>query len=472
MIIPPLPDNEAERLRSLYALKILDTPPEERFDRLTRLAAQFFDMPMSLVTLLDADRQWFKSEYGLGIRELPREISFCGHTILQDGVMVVPDATQDERFAGNPAVGGKYGVYFYAGHPIYSPEGSALGTICILDNKPREIPQRLLENLKDWAKLVEQEICNVEVARLNRQLRASEEQIRKILEQCQDAFIAMTDDGRVTEWNPKAETLFGWSRQEAVGQLLAELIVPEHIRPANGQELATTWVSDTSSMADQRVELMAVRRGGEEFPVEMTVGLIDTGQGRLFTAFLHDISQRKRDEDLLRQQALQDALTGLPNRHALFCRLTEALTAVESRGQGLALLFFDLDRFKQINDSYGHAAGDQLLVQFAQRLKKLVRQSDFVARLAGDEFVILLEQLPQDSQVAVTVAGKIIEAMAEPFGIDEQCIECFTSIGIVEARQGGVSPDELLRRADQAMYAAKRAGSNQYRVFDAEQDVA
>lgn len=472
MIAPPLPANEAERLRALHALQILDTPAEERFDRLTRLVAQFFDTPMSLVTLVDADRQWFKSEYGLGIRELPREISFCGHAILQDGVMVVPDATRDERFTGNPAVGGEHGVYFYAGYPIYSPDGNALGTLCILDNKPREIPQRFLENLKDWAKLVEQEICNVEVARLNRQLRTSEEQLRKILEQCQDAFIAMAKNGRVTEWNPKAETLFGWSRQEAVGQLLAELIIPERFRQAHGQGLAACWAPNQSSWADQRVEILALRRTGEEFPVEMTVGLIDTGNGRLFTAFLHDISQRKLQEDLLRQQALQDALTGLPNRHALFSRLSKALADSVSEQQGLALLFLDLDRFKQINDRYGHGVGDQLLVQFAQRLRKQVRQSDCVARLAGDEFVILLEQLPPDSGVAVSIAQKVVAAMAEPFVINGNQIECCTSIGISCTKGPGMDPDELLRQADQAMYAAKRAGSNQYRVFGAEQGVA
>src|SRR5690606_2110339 len=159
-------------------------------------------------TLLDAERQWFKSEYGLGIRELPREISFCGHAILQKGVMVVPDATKDERFVDNPVVGGKHGIYFYAGCPIYALDGHALGTLCVLDNKPRELSQRMLDNLKDWARLVEQEICNAEVALLNQQLRASEAQTRQIIVQCQDAFVAMGADGRISEWNPKAEMLF------------------------------------------------------------------------------------------------------------------------------------------------------------------------------------------------------------------------------------------------------------------------
>lgn len=466
MIIPQLPDNEAERLQALYALKILDTPPEERFDRLTRLVAQFFNMPISAVSLIDANRQWFKSVYGLDICESPRETSFCGHTILQNGVMVVPDATKDERFVGNPAVDGEPGVRFYAGHPIYGPDGSALGTLCVLDTKPREIPQELLENLKDWAKLVEQEIYNVEALSLIRQLRASEAQTRKVLEQCQDAFISMGEDGRVREWNPKAETLFGWSRQEAVGQLLAELIIPERYRQAHKQGVAAFSTSHHSSMIDQHVEITALRRSGEEFPVEMTIGWVDTGQGLVFTAFLHDISQRKQHEEQLRKQALHDVLTGLANRHALFSRLPMALSEAKDSGHGVALLFLDLDRFKQINDNLGHEVGDQLLVQFGQRLRKLVRQSDFVARLGGDEFVILLEQLPPGSKVAETVAEKILAAMKEPFWLAGQPIKCCTSIGASIADDGKVSAHELLTQADQAMYTAKRGGLNRFQIYE------
>lgn len=137
MITPSIPDNEEERLRVLKDLLVLDTSPEERFDRIARFARSEFDTAIALVTLVDRDRQWFKSNLGLDVPETPRDISFCGHAILEREVLVVPDAKQDERFHDNPLVTGEPNIRFYAGAVLRLPDGAALGTLCVIDAKPR-----------------------------------------------------------------------------------------------------------------------------------------------------------------------------------------------------------------------------------------------------------------------------------------------------------------------------------------------
>lgn len=135
----PLPADEDTRLQALHALMVLDTPPEERFDRVVRFAAEQLEMPMALVSLVDGDRQWFKSRVGLDATQTARDIAFCSHAILQPETFVVEDATLDERFVDNPLVTGAPHVRFYAGAPLSAPGGERVGTLCVLDNKPRTL---------------------------------------------------------------------------------------------------------------------------------------------------------------------------------------------------------------------------------------------------------------------------------------------------------------------------------------------
>ncbi len=154
MQAPALPDNEAERLAALYALLILDTPPEQRFDRIVAFAASEFDVPIALISLIDRERQWFKASIGLPVCETGRDISFCGHAILAPGIMVVPDALLDARFADNPLVTGEPGIRFYAGAPLVLPSGAVLGTLCLIDRRPRTLDAMelgILATLRDLA---------------------------------------------------------------------------------------------------------------------------------------------------------------------------------------------------------------------------------------------------------------------------------------------------------------------------------
>jgi diguanylate cyclase (GGDEF)-like protein len=158
MIKPPIPADEFRRLESLRNLKLLDTPSEERFDRVTRLAQRVFGVPIALVSLVDADRQWFKSRQGLDATETPRDISFCGHAIVGDRILVVNDATDDERFCDNPLVCGNPNIRFYAGYPLNAPDGAKIGTLCVIDSKPRDMSQEDLRLLRELGRMVEEEL--------------------------------------------------------------------------------------------------------------------------------------------------------------------------------------------------------------------------------------------------------------------------------------------------------------------------
>ena len=162
MEAPVLPANEPVRLAALYRLHLLDTPPDDRFDRITRLACRIFDVSTSMVTLIDRDRQWFKSSYGLDmdVCESGRDVSFCGHTILQNGPFVIEHTMMDPRFFDNPFVNGPPHVRFYAGQPVKSPDGYNIGTLCLLDATSREFAGEDIETLADMARWVEFEIAN------------------------------------------------------------------------------------------------------------------------------------------------------------------------------------------------------------------------------------------------------------------------------------------------------------------------
>jgi GAF domain-containing protein len=171
MIAPasyPIPRNESERLRALRSYKILDTKPDDRFDELTQLAAIICGVPISLITLIDADRQWFKSKVGLDLQETPRAQAFCTHAIMQPQMFVVPDAAKDERFANNPLVTGEPHIRFYAGSPLATADGHLLGTMCVIDRQPRTLTD---EQKRALELLGRQVVANMELRNNLRELK-------------------------------------------------------------------------------------------------------------------------------------------------------------------------------------------------------------------------------------------------------------------------------------------------------------
>jgi diguanylate cyclase (GGDEF)-like protein len=207
-----------------------------------------------------------------------------------------------------------------------------------------------------------------------------------------------------------------------------------------------------------------VRKDGSRFELEFAVTRMGSGKTPQLVVVFRDISERKAAERALAQLALHDSLTGLPNRTSFERRIEEALQRRKRSGGQLALMLLDLDYFKKVNDSLGHAAGDMLLVAFAKRLQGALREIDLVARLGGDEFTVIAEGL-KDSGDAVAIADKVIATMRDPIDVDGRALPVSTSIGIALYCEGDTA-QTLMQRADKAMYEAKRAGRARYRLAE------
>ncbi|MCW7540649.1 diguanylate cyclase [Aquabacterium sp. A7-Y] len=299
-------------------------------------------------------------------------------------------------------------------------------------------------------------------------LGESEEALVAILEQANDAFVSVSDDGRVVNWNRAAEQTFGWSRQEAIGAPLAELIMPPEMRGMHpGWMRRYLEHGGATRMVDRRAELKGWRRDGTTFPVEVAVRVRNRRDGtRFFDAFMRDISERKSLEAQLQALAMEDALTMLPNRRAALLAIPPAQARAIRSNRKIAILYLDLDGFKAVNDRLGHPAGDEVLRSFARRVKVCVRASDLVARLGGDEFVVLLEGVTDAADVR-HVAAKIIDAGSRPYPLGAAIAEISVSAGvrIVDNAEEG-DPADLLADADEALYGAKRAGKCRAHVWE------
>ncbi|MNR78099.1 Diguanylate cyclase DosC [compost metagenome] len=295
---------------------------------------------------------------------------------------------------------------------------------------------------------------------IQERLQESEEELRATLQNANDAFISMDQDGIIVDWNEQAEHLLGWTRSEAVGKALVDMVVPPAMRTGYAYGLKHFLATGESKVINRRLEITALRRDGVELPVELAVACVARRKGYLFIAFLHDITERKLLQASLMGMALRDALTDLPNRRALIQKLPESIARASRLGKPLAVLFLDLDGFKGVNDGYGHEAGDELLRTIAQRLIAAVRTTDTVARLAGDEFVVVLEMLNGDAD-ALEVADKILLALQQPFALTAATVSISASIGIaMHWPEDSTTPEQLITLADGAMYVAKKQGKN------------
>ncbi len=296
-------------------------------------------------------------------------------------------------------------------------------------------------------------------------LRASEERFRAVIETASDAFVSVDTEGRIVEWNRKAEDTFGWTRDEAIGLPLVTTVVPEGSRDAHVRGFARFVRTGGGPIVSRTLEVNAMRRDGVEFPVELSVWMTLSQGTQRVNAFVRDTSDRKALEQVT-HQAFHDPLTDLANRALFTERVAAALVRRgDSSTETVAVLLLDLDDFKTVNDSLGHAAGDELLIAVAARLRSCVRPGDTLARLAGDEFAILLDDL-DDERAAVAVAKRVGARLEAPFEIEEMEIAVRASIGISLGQTPDARPDDLMRDADVAMYEAKARGKGGFQVLE------
>ena len=342
MIEAPLPPDEAARVRALHDLGLLFTPAEERFERITRLAARFLRMPMTLISLLDSSTAWFKAAHGVRATETPRAISFCAYAILGDDALVVADTLEDPRFRDNPLVTGAPFIRFYAGHPLRLMDGSKVGTLCVMDARPRRLGDADLETLR---------------------------------------FLA------------------GWAQDELQMQVLSE------------------------------------------------------GQAALIA---------ERDE--LRRRTMLDPLTRAWNRDAILEVLERELSRTARDGSPLSVIMADVDHFKGVNDSFGHPAGDSVLLGVVASLRAAVRPYDAVGRFGGEEFLAVLPRC--DGRAALTIAERMRgKVQAERFETTSGAVRATLSLGVATtATIPGADAPRLIEAADRALYQAKADGRNRVAV--------
>lgn len=293
---PPLPESEADRLAALREYQILDTAPEPAFDDLTRLAATICQAPIALVSLVDAERQWFKSNVGFPAPETPRRGAFCAHTILEDQPLVVRDASADGRFGDSPLVTSDPNVRFYAGVPLMTPKGHAVGALCVMDKVPRELSAEQLEALR---LLGRQAVAQLE---LRRHLLHAGERFRDLLEAAPDGIVVVTREGIIELANAQTEQLFGYQRNELLGRPV-EILLPPRLREAHEAHRAKYAAEPrTRPMGGQQL-LTGRRKDGSELPVEISLSPLDGDRLRVI-ASVRDVSARQRVlEDLRKVEA-------------------------------------------------------------------------------------------------------------------------------------------------------------------------
>ena len=295
-----------------------------------------------------------------------------------------------------------------------------------------------------------------------------------------DGFIGVDDTGVVTDWNPAAEAMFGWFRDEVVGQRLVERIggtdggLAELLSAMDRAGMDRAGMDGGGSVgadeASVRGEVEVVTRDGRHFPAEVSVVRSEDDGRPFFPLFVRDLSARKAYESQLVRNALFDPLTALPNRALLVDRLNGALRRLSRVPGLLAVAFIDVDRFKHINASLGHRAGDDFLVELARRIRAVLRPSDTVARLGADEFVVLCDALESERE-AMALAARLVAALATPFvvqGPEHREIYASVSVGIALSSDAGIDGEAIVRDAGTAMHRAKEQGGGHVEVFDAE----
>jgi diguanylate cyclase (GGDEF)-like protein/PAS domain S-box-containing protein len=292
-------------------------------------------------------------------------------------------------------------------------------------------------------------------------LEAALSRNRAVIASVLDSVVAVDLDDRIVEFNPAAERTFGRRTADVIGRPAVDLLVPPENRDAYRRNIVRLRGNLRSRLLDQRIETTAMRRDGTTFPVELTVTRVEGAEGEdpIFYAFVRDISERRRGEEQLAYLAYHDPLTGLPNRLLVEQELDLALARARRAGGAAALMFVDLDDFKEVNDRLGHAAGDRLLTAVAGRLRGVLRSSDVLARQGGDEFLVLIADLGDEAALAAeSVGAKLLDALRDPFVVGGTEVRTGASIGVSLFPVDGTDTEALMRHADAAMYEAKAAG--------------
>ncbi len=522
MPVAVYPDNEIQRLSALRSLQLLDTSSEERFDRITRIAMQVFNVPFACISLIDSDRIWFKSAPGLEISETARADAFCAHTILSNTPLIIEDTLQHPHLFNSALVTEQPKIRFYAGVAIKSETGFNIGTLCLLDTHPQKLTSQQIQLLTEMAKLVESELEQLELLQTTAALTQSKQQLQQLsdqLYQCEQhtrfhnqvmeliahaqplkrilttivsgietahkdmicSILLLDSTGKRLTMGASVslpdfynDAIEGLEIGETIGscgsaaftgrRVIAEDIMTHpYWQPftqlARQADLGSCWSEPIIGASGRVLGTFAIYHRDQRSPSPADINLVEQ------TAYLASISiERDNANKLIRQQACFDSLTGLPNRNSMMEQLKQALQSADQICEKVTLIYLDLDNFKEINDSLGHDTGDALLIECADRISSCLQGIGIAARLSGDEFTIMLTNLNELSAIEHLVQ-QVQAALSQPFQLQQQMIQVSASIGITVSPGDGINLERLLKNADLAMYRAKQQGGNGYQFF-------
>ena len=462
MKCPPILDSEAARLQALADYGLHGDRPLPSLDAVVQIAARVFGMPVAAVNLVGDDHVFFAASTGFeGQRvDMRRDVSFCAHAIAKDEVMVVPDASRDARFYDNPLVTGFAGVRFYAGVPLFSPGGMALGALCVLDSVPHfDFSDEDRARLSDLAQMA----CDrLELRRLEHSTERAARPFDDAVRGSPTAVVWFDESLRVMAWNKAAASIFGYTSADGPGRMVLSFLAPPH-RQAVADLVAQAGAAGTADGLVVPDGLSGLRKDGSEFPLGVTLFCWRDGGQLTFHAHLHDLSDRHEGSAQLRRLATTDPLTDLANRASLYRRMENALAGPS----GACLLIVDIDGFKDVNDSLGHAVGDAVLREAARRLAESVSSLATVARTGGDEFAVLLPGSTTPGQALATARG-IVASLAEPITVNGQEIHITVGCGLASAPGDAHEALELFSNADLALFKAKSQGRGQVFAYVAD----
>lgn len=453
----------------------------ELFPKICQDAVIFGGMKMAWIGILDDEKQVLlaTASYGTGTEYLNSlSISVNANDLTSHGPSGIAfredkpywclDFNNDPRTEVWHELSAKFEWGASAALPLHR-NGKIIGTLNIYADDKSVFDSEGQNLLIEMAADIDFALDNfdIETQRINfkDQLSESVEISRLVLENSLDAIINMNSQGLVIEWSGAAHKMFGYRREDALGKKLSDLIIPVRDREAHINGMNRVMATNQSNMTGRRVEVSALRSDGTEISVEMSVAKIETSHLVFFSAFIRDITDRKASESQIQKLAHFDPLTDLPNRVLLQDHFKYALSLVKRNNSKLAVIFLDLDHFKDINDTLGHSIGDLLLIEVAKRLASTLREEDTLSRLGGDEFILILPGT--DSHGAANVSQKLLSILAQPYHIDTFELTVTGSIGVALYPSDGNNLEMLSQKADTAMYRAKHEGRNNYRFFTA-----
>ena len=372
--------------------------------------------------------------------------------------MVVPDATKDDRFSDNPLVTSGPDIRFYAGVPLTTSDGHHLGTLCVIDHEPRELCSEQLGAIKTLADNI---MAHLDLRLSHKQARQYVDDLQlaaAIFDSASEAMIVTDADNLIIAINTAFTITTGYTMSDVKNKNPSILTSGRQ-----SKEFYQNMWQKLNTAGHWHGELWNKRKNGETYAESLSINIIynEDRSKRLHIAIFSDITEKKRADELILRQANYDQLTQLPNPMLFRDRLENKIKVAYRTGTSMALFSINLDHFKEVNDTLGLDAGDKLLVHAASRISHCLREIDTVARMAGDEFNVILTPMA-NHEYSGKIAEKIIKSLSQPIIVDDVELTVSASIGIAFFPEDGTSAEQLLKSANIAMYKAKDAGRGRF----------